>query len=167
MIATDYEKQAIDFLNEAGVTFEAKLADQTCPNWGECKPSRLNGVIIPHSHGLKYDITLSRKGKSFKIPFWTSQMDSYNADTLKLKSFNQSTLDRVTKAIKPTAYSVLACLSGSIDEHQQTFQEFCDSFGYDTDSIKAKGTYEAICDESRALARFFTSEELDKLRDIN
>ena len=62
----------------------------------------------------------------------------------------------------PSAYDVLACL----DYWQGTFSDFCEDFGYSTDSITARKTYTRVMDQSRGLKSLFSPEELDKLGDI-
>lgn len=65
----------------------------------------------------------------------------------------------------PTAYSVLAGMS--IDANcPDTFEEWCGEYGYDTDSRKAEAQYRLCKDHAYKLVRFFTSEELEGLQDI-
>lgn len=51
----------------------------------------------------------------------------------------------------PTPYDVLACLSWD----SSTFENFCDEFGYDTDSRSAHKTWVSVCGQARALKRLF------------
>lgn len=64
----------------------------------------------------------------------------------------------------PSAYDVLASMSGYYPE---TFEDFCSEFGYDEDSIKAKETFEAVQKEELGLRRIFTTDQLEKLAEIN
>ena len=63
---------------------------------------------------------------------------------------------------KPSAYDILSCL----DYWDGTFSDFCEDFGYSTDSITARKTYTRVMDQSRGLKSLFSPEELDKLGDI-
>lgn len=175
MITTDYEQQAIDFLTKTDTKLKIiRLATQSCPDWGEkCKAYVILNrptVVIPHSHGFKYQVTLSRAGrKDLTFDFWSSINDSYSAEAKKVQKSNSYKVDDFwaqKSAKKPTAYDVLTCISGDIGMHDWTFEEFCSDFGYDTDSRQAEKTYNAVCDQSRALARLFNDEELDQLREI-
>jgi len=65
---------------------------------------------------------------------------------------------------KPTAYDLLAGMSGEVFE---TFQDFCDCFGYDTDSIKATKIHEAVNLEGLALRGLYNNAELELLNEIN
>lgn len=178
---SEYDQQALDFLTLTGAKVEIKLADnQTCPDWGKCEPfgfsqnifSNRGVVTVPHNHGLKYAVTISREGKKpYTFDFWSSINDTYKSEVAFIaEDPNMRKVDmvRVKKsAIKPSEYGILACLSSNVGAHDWTFQEFCDSFGYDSDSRRAEKVYNAVCDQSRALARLFSEEELDKLSEIN
>lgn len=65
--------------------------------------------------------------------------------------------------IKPTAYDVLSCLSPLNDD---TFEDFCSSYGYNTDSINALKTYEAVKNQDYQLRKLFSHEEIEKLAEI-
>lgn len=49
-------------------------------------------------------------------------------------------------------YSVLACLTKCDPE---TFERFCDNYGYNEDSRSAEKTYKAVCKEWKAVERLF------------
>lgn len=53
---------------------------------------------------------------------------------------------------------------GSPHLQHQTFEEWCSEFGYDTDSIKARKTYDLCVEEGMAIARAFTPAELEQLQ---
>jgi hypothetical protein len=63
----------------------------------------------------------------------------------------------------PTAYDILACLT---KYDPGTFEDFCDNFGCDTDSRKAKKTYRAVMDEFLNVSRMFTESEREELAEI-
>ena len=65
---------------------------------------------------------------------------------------------------EPSAYDVLASLT-SYDTG--TFEEFCSSYGYESDSIKAKKTYEAVVEEFKNVKMLFDDKEIEKLQEIN
>jgi len=65
---------------------------------------------------------------------------------------------------EPTAYDLLETLT---KYDPNSFEDFCSEFGYDTDSRKAYKTYLAVCKEWGKVNRFFNSEELEQLQDIN
>lgn len=63
----------------------------------------------------------------------------------------------------PTAYDVLSCLT---KYPVYSFEDFCDDYGYDTDSRKAYKTYKAVLREWKNIELLFDSEELELLREI-
>lgn len=65
---------------------------------------------------------------------------------------------------QPRPYDVITCLTKNDPE---TFEDFCSNFGYDTDSRKALKTYRAVCKEWEKVSAFFTTQELEKMQDIN
>lgn len=177
---SEYDQQALDFLTATGAKIEVKLAtNQTCPNWGKCEPFRFSqnifskrgAVTVPHNHGLEYEITISRDGrKPYTFSLWSSINDTYKSEVAFINedpNMRRLDMQRVFKsAVKPTAYDVLACLSCDVGMHDFTFEEFCDYYGYDNDSRQVEKTYNAICNQSRALSRLFNDQELDQLREI-
>lgn len=180
MITTDYEQQAIDFLTKTDTKLEiVKSSNQTCPDWKKCEPHRFTTqywggspkMNCQHNHGVHYDITISRAGrKPYTFSYWGSINDRYSKEYEKYVKLNWQSRADEERALRtsstPTAYDVLTCISGDIGMHDWTFEEFCGDFGYDTDSRQAEKTYNAVCDQSRALAHLFNDEELDQLREI-
>lgn len=45
----------------------------------------------------------------------------------------------------------------------ENFEDFCNNFGYDTDSIKALKTYKACKKQAEKVSRLFTESEIDEL----
>lgn len=98
-----------------------------------------------HIHGIHYSVTLKNDFHTYTFDFW----DSYaNAKQNK----------------RPHAYDVLAALT---KYETESYDNFCDAFGYDNDSIKALTTYKAVVNEWENLSKLFTAEELEKLAEIN
>jgi hypothetical protein len=53
-----------------------------------------------------------------------------------------------------TAEELLDCLASDAGGGDDSFQDFCDNFGYDVDSIKALKTYKTIKTQSKKLYQF-------------
>ena len=186
----EYHKQANDFLKKFGITMEWVCLGECCPKF--CKDAG-NGVgnTFPrknHIHGKQHAITFKRKGKQFQIMYWNSYKDEELLAFLKNPrltdalpfSERKSLVNpgatfallvpkkaREAKALaadKIKAYDVLACLT----KHEPgSFKSFCGDFGYDTDSISARDTWQAVCEEWEKVSSFFTREELEELQEIN
>lgn len=71
--------------------------------------------------------------------------------------------DKIIRPIAPTLYDVLACLQ---KYDVGTFEDFCNEFGYDTDSRTAKKTYKAVVKEYDKMCSLFNNEELEVLTEI-
>lgn len=61
-------------------------------------------------------------------------------------------------------YDVLSCLE---KYDYGSFNNFCNEFGYDNDSIKAYRTYEKCISQYRSLCKIFTTKQMEELREIN
>ena len=66
--------------------------------------------------------------------------------------------------IKPTSYDILACLTKSDPE---SFENFCNEYGYDFDSRTAEKTYNAVKKEWLNVCRIWNEEEIEELQNIN
>ena len=145
----DYEKQAQDFLDRFELTLKAVFKDDRCPPW-ECERE--------HLHGDRYRVTIKRIGpdrvftcgepgsRSVSFDFWNS-------------------LNDMQAGKRPTAYGVLACISGNT-HCADTFKDFCFDFGYEQDFRKAEQTYKLCRKIADKLGAFFAEEEMEALREI-
>lgn len=134
---TDYDKQAIDFLEKTKTKFSTRFL-------GHYK-------YFPDDKEARdvYEVTFARDGRP---PF--------------ISTFGQSIKESSSAARKgkaPTAYDVIACLTKFDPE---TFKDFCDSFGYDEDSRKAEGIYFAVQKEWDGVRKTF-GDVLEELSEIN
>lgn len=77
--------------------------------------------------------------------------------------FGNVTGDKIIRPISPTLYDVLTCLQ---KYDVGTFENFCDDFGYDTDTRTAKKIYKAVVKEYDKMCSLFNNEELDLLTEI-
>lgn len=66
--------------------------------------------------------------------------------------------------VEPTFNDVMECLLGDYDAGQMDFKEFCDTFGYDTDSRKAWGIHNECIDNRIKLESIYTTEEIKNLK---
>lgn len=90
-----------------------------------------------------YNITLKRGQRKYTFKFGQSIAKNSN---------------------EPTLYDVLACLQ---KYEVGTFENFCDEFGYDLDSISAKKTYKAVSKEYNKMCSLFNNDELELLQLIS
>lgn len=119
------------------------------------------------------------KAKSFSYDFGNSVAESFKArnregvhfmqNAKSFASYETSELhkrDIVEVKTPPSDYSLLSCMAS--DSYQSdTFEDWCDDFGYDTDSRKALDTFLKCQIISADINRFFTETELEQLCEIN
>lgn len=125
------------------------------------------------------EVSIKRGPCSIRFPFGLSLHDT---DTLKYiwspgyppphygkirgKHYDSSTLllqaiGRCNKEIREgLLYSILASISAEYHV-PRTFEEFCHEFGYDTDSLKVRRTFEGCRDHSECLQSIFSPEEIE------
>lgn len=173
-IQTDYNKQATDFLAATGVTISIVF-----DRHGKHFESDTQERDI-------YSVTITRGTRSFTLKFGASINDSgivYIGNNPKptgatlfnhkgyhcvsahyaKQLYNKASTKVLTKRSEPTTYDVLTCLQ----KHDVgTFEDFCDEFGYDTDSRKAEKTYQAVCEEYKNVCIIWKEAELEQLQEI-
>jgi hypothetical protein len=135
----EYEKQAQDFLKDT----ETKLTVKEATNFAQCPPFCESAG---HVHGDHYRITLSNKQGRYTFSFWNSANDSQQGK-------------------QPTAYDVLSCLGGEVYS-PDSLEDFCSEYGYDTDSRKAEKTFKASAKQQESLRRLFSTDQLEKLAEV-
>lgn len=140
----NYFKQANDFLAKHDLTLDIREAiPQKSPLWAK----------EGEKHGINYYCVLQNKeGKKYSFDFWGSI-----ADMEKVRYGEK-------KSAKPTNYSILACLDTYSDG--SSFEDFCAEMGFDTDSITALKTYEAVQKQIEGLKSVMSVEALEELNEI-
>lgn len=119
--------------------------------------------------------------KAYKSAYNKREFKNRLSHTLNIGSIEQAIGNKIKSAIEsakkekclmgqnkeikaPTNYDILACL---MVDYSEDFNDFCDNFGYDNDSIKAMNAYEDIQEESEALKALFDEEQLELLHEIS
>lgn len=144
---SEYTIQAEEFLTKHGLKFRATHKGDKCPPWVNPDEPQRGSCSCGSIHGDRYRITISRPGGGrLSFDFW----DSY---------------DNMRKGEEPTAYDVLACISG--DAYcPEVFEDFCDEYGYGADSRKAWALFNRMQKFAGRMKKFFTEEELTALSEI-
>ena len=178
---TDYEKQAQDFLKETNTTLKIEFLkhapyfdEETPRDIYQCTLSRGNrhytftfGQSIQYS--IKYKDVHTKfiymcngTREDYKTKVGQEYLQKYCKPISVLKSVNNKVVS-VPKRTKPTDYDILACLEKYDPED---FENFCDNFGYDTDSRKAYKVYEDVKEQYNNLCMLFSDEELERMAEI-
>jgi hypothetical protein len=134
----NYNKQAEEFLKKYKLNLSVRKAiPQKAPLWTDNEKE----------YGIHYAVSLSNiSGKHYDFDYWGSVKD---------KEDNKGA----------THYSILACLDTQLAG--ESYEEFCDNYGYDTDSRRAMRTYKAVLKQIEGLKKVLTTEAIGELNEIN
>lgn len=145
---SDYDKQAKEFLERNKLQMTITEVPYTEPIWEDIiylEPRYKYRVAIYSPMKLEYDATPSCQ-RRILFNFWGSVSDA-------------------KRGLKPSSYDVLASIIGDAD-CPDTFEEFCEGYGYDEDSRKAKKTFRLANAFAKKLRKFFREEEITELQEI-
>lgn len=70
------------------------------------------------------------------------------------------------KPVRPSEADVLYSMLLDSEANEQSFNDWCSNFGYDTDSRKALDTYQACCDNAEKMYKIFSRAEINSLREL-
>jgi len=134
----DYEKQANDFLRRTRVRLSSQLLGVTT------NKSFKSGV------GVNYDFMIT--------------IEKFSYPTEKTEFFDRFTFtNSVVNGTKPpTNYDILACLT---KYDVGTLWDFIEEFGY-TASKETEKIYHAVVKEFEMVKKFWNSEEIEELQEI-
>lgn len=90
---------------------------------------------------------------------WCDERSSYTRHTPECVNNSRGQNYRVQA---PSAYEVLSVIQ---KYEPGSFGEFCDDFGYNTDSIRDRDSWIMTCEEWAQVRRFFDAEELEWLQE--
>lgn len=174
---TNYEKQAADFLEKTGCKMEITFKENRryFPNDKEARDvyeieiARGSRVwVFEFGNSIANSEFVAVYGKRrYKIP---SEMRTKSLAEIKRYvimnlqyDFGSVRADRIIMPKPPTAYSVLSCLT---KYDPGSFEDFCDDFGYDTDSKTADRVYAAVKEEWLNVCRIWNDQEIEELSEI-
>lgn len=138
ILESKYNRQAVEFLLETETTCDIKFLGLRKQPWSDKKVN-------------SYDVTLKNARHTYTYEFFDSIK---NAEDGKKATYD--------------FYSVIACMGHYVPE---SFDDFISEFGYEfkteAEYIKVKNTHLACLDQVKNLKKLFTSEQLEKLAEIN
>ena len=181
----EYEKQAVDFLDKTGASFECEFVKFGKHFDGDTENRDVYKITLKRgSRQFSFDFgqSLNDSGLKFKNKntgriYCTVPTEEYVKSltngkfTLKSKMllrrhlpFPPASCDTFKVPVAPSAYSVLACLT---KYEVGTFEDFCSDFGYSTDSKRAEKTYKAALNEYQNVCVLWNENEIEQLAEIN
>lgn len=122
-----------------------------------------------------YEITLKKGERSYTFKFgqsincsvkWTiyTPKGKINTNEDKVaKKYSMGVKKRNENYSEPTPYDILSCLTKYDPEE---FKDFCDNYGYNEDSIKAKKIYDNVVEEYNNLKMLYSDKELKMMQEI-
>ena len=163
-MTNEYEDQAKKFLDDTSTTLSVEYIDESCPPF--CDGGK-------HIHGDHFKFTLARDGgREYKSDYWNSYAAALKDERKKAIAFGDShhtimRLKRKARAIIPTAYDILACLSATdLEILLGDLQPFMDEYGFDN-ADRALACRELLRTETMGLHRLYADTELEHLAEIS
>ena len=127
-----------DFIKENNISIVSEYSDSN-PSMSELESSRMN----------HYKVTLKRK---YKLK--GNHLDSrYGYKRITLFFSQGVGIDG-----EPKVDNVLDCLKSDYLASLDSFNDFCDDFGYSNDSIRSKKTYDACVKNGKKLQKFLNDD---------
>ncbi len=99
---------------------------------------------------LKSNVKLTYKGKKLTFDFWHSMVDT--------AAFERDELD--SKFLGHVLYSLLCTIRSDACFCDDSFKDFCDASGYDSDSLRALTQYKAGRRFAKKIMCVFNADEL-------
>lgn len=107
----------------------------------------------------------STKDNNWKCDEWAITIKNNNG--LEFRTSYYTGLghrDKWGKPRQPDIKGIISALLLDSEANDYSFMDWCDNFGYNSDSIKAMNTYNECCNTARELDRLFTSQTIKQMR---
>lgn len=120
--------------------------------------SAINASMIYQGEGKEGDWTHDKWLVVFR-----RGLNSWAVDYKTGTGHRRKVLGRENQPKKPALLDVFYSLHMDGQALNENFDDWCDSFGYSSDSIKALNLYKGCLEHGRMLRKLFTSEQRAKL----
>lgn len=134
-------KRTLQIFDGDGVP--ALLVKATVTSLGYCDADRF-GERWEHT---RYRVTISCAGRRMVVPY-----------SMGMAHTTEPTLTQVLESVVSDWTT-----AGEYEDGFGDFVGFCDEYGYDTDSIKARALFDALIAQARSFERVFPSESRELL----
>jgi hypothetical protein len=81
-------------------------------------------------------------------------------------SVNRDEIRKTVFAVAPTAASVLYCLLSDASASRESYKDWCDEFGYESDSIKALNIYNQCIENAEKINKIFKPTLIEQLSSL-
>lgn len=161
---TDYNQQAIDFLNKCNTTFEAKFIKHDFYFNGDKEKRDIYLITLKRGSRIvtfEFGQSLQKSGKYIVYDYPSRKVNELKGAD-KYPSIGSDYSANKDFEI-PNEYELLSSLT---KYEVGTFENFCSEFGYDEDSRNAEKTYKAVCEEYLKVCKIFNEDEMQELQEI-
>lgn len=165
-MSKEIESAVNDLLSTASIEFVAVYMGETAKAWsGDNKPNIMD----------QWQVKFRSPGKEISEFYFTGlghRQATAIGKTRPESKFPKNTngyadwAKMYVKPVKPSSAGVLYSLLTDAGAMHESFNDWCDNYGYDSDSITAFRTYQDCCEIGKKLCQIFTKDEADKLREM-
>lgn len=165
-----YLNQAVDFLTKTNSTIKIEYSKTDLYFPDDKCPRDIYNITI--SRGTrKYTFTFGNSiAKSKRYIYIENKNEEFGLNGYNIKgrsSCNNTTWlianCKLVSGIPPNEYDILT----GIEKYEyESFEDFCNELGYDTDSKKAEKIYNAVKEQYLNITRLYNDWEMELLREI-
>lgn len=176
MKVNEHDRKVADYLKSIGVVYEVNLiAEMLHEDW---KHDRFYAVFKTQKavEGFEFSTGIGHRVTSNSKNTYSNSLTSKQVRELKelreLSGPNVQAKHVVNRERKqewivcPTAASVLYSLVLDSEASGVSFSDWCESFGYDDDSISSLNTYQACCEIAKRMRKVFSLVHIENLREL-
>jgi len=150
------DKAVAERLESFGVEFSTRYAGEAKP-WGDTVSDHYRVSFGKFTTDFYQGIGHRKAIKGANMP-----NPPYRKGTIAYEEWAKQNV----KPVAPSAASVLYCLLSDAEAVNQSFYDWANDLGYDTDSRKALETYEACCKIGIEFRKIFTPSQMQELREL-
>jgi len=147
---SENKKQLIELIKQLSITIEDIGTAYDHDEYREQDPKMqyMNERIV-------YSVIVKRNNKQIVFKFCDSYANSYDRKKWEYQG--------IKIPIKPSLYSILACISAEYMYQGMNFKDFCSEYGYNEDSIKDNDLYKKCLEHNKKLHEIFTDKDIECL----
>ena len=161
MSAKKTDAKVMEFLAGANIVYSVRLIGATTRDKWRCDEWR---VLFK---GPKAEFkTEYFTGTGHRVDTAVTAMQRRSLKGCSVNSVAWQEMLKGMKPVQPSAASVLYSLLLDSSAVDQSFIDWCNDLGYETDSRKALATYEACCESGQKMRQLFTSAQRETLAEL-
>lgn len=172
LTTSTYEQAANDFLIRHEIEFKIEFVRYGSMNWDKKGEKRDIYKAVFSRKDSRHYFVVPEYGQSivnsgeWLIDDKNPELQNVFGKKEDALRYARSTRSKVIKNPNkkiPSAYCILTAI---IKSDPGSFENFCDEFGYNNDSISAMKTWQAVSEEWNNVESFFSRTEIEELQEI-